>query len=270
MTHIKNIFTNKGMIKIMPIFYVISDVHGFYNEMQQALDTVGFDPKNKNHWIISCGDEWDRGLHPKEVMRYFNSLERKILIRGNHMNLFEDLCQRGYPEYYDMLNGTTKTVQILGHYKPEFGFDSCCETAYNTTKKYRESLVNYFETERFVFCHSAVPAIGNNNLLAHYTKNRQFSFNPNWRNATQEEWNAAMWENPYLFAEQGLFPPDKIVVFGHFHTSWPRCHYEGKPEWGSGADFSSYYGKNYIAIDACTAHSGRVNCLVLEDDFLEE
>ena len=30
-------------------------------------------------------------------------------------------------------------------------------------------------------------------------------------------------------------------------------------------DFSPYYGPGIIAIDACTAFSGKVNCLVIED-----
>lgn len=32
------------------------------------------------------------------------------------------------------------------------------------------------------------------------------------------------------------------------------------------ADFSSYYGKGVIALDACTAYSGQVNCIILEDE----
>ena len=59
-------------------------------------------------------------------------------------------------------------------------------------------------------------------------------------------------------------------MFGHFHTSWPRHNYEGKPEFGEGADFNIYYGNGYIALDAMTAYSGKVNCLVIEDDFLED
>ncbi|MEE1302328.1 MAG: hypothetical protein UHD64_06040, partial [Bacteroidales bacterium] len=83
------------------------------------------------------------------------------------------------------------------------------------------------------------------------------------------EWEDARWGNPYERAEQGLFP-DKKIVFGHFHTSYARNKYEGKPEWGNNADFSIYYNDNYIAIDACCAYSGKLNVLVLEDEFLEK
>jgi len=61
-------------------------------------------------------------------------------------------------------------------------------------------------------------------------------------------------------------------VFGHWHTSWPRHHWawsdEAKPEVGEGADFSPYYGNGFIGIDACTAYSGKVNVLVLEDELM--
>jgi hypothetical protein len=47
--------------------------------------------------------------------------------------------------------------------------------------------------------------------------------------------------------------------------------FANEPEFGEGADFSPYYyDDKLIAIDACTAYSGKVNVLVLEDDFLEE
>lgn len=45
-------------------FFVISDVHGYYDEMVQTLEAAGFDPNNEEHWLISCGDEIDRGSEP--------------------------------------------------------------------------------------------------------------------------------------------------------------------------------------------------------------
>lgn len=245
----------------MPKLYCVSDIHGFYNELRVALDKAGFDPNNKNHFLISCGDEFDRGPNPKEVMNFLNGLKRKVIIRGNHTQLFEDLCLRGFPEWYDERNGTRNTVEILGNYKYDNDFELCCERALNRTKKYRNNMVNYFETKNYIFVHSFLPLIKNT---------YDYSFNPDWRDATQEEWDNAMWGNPFELAKQGLLPPDKSLVFGHFHTSYPRRKYENKPEWGTKADFSIYYGCRYIGLDACTAYSGEVNVLVLEDEFLEE
>ena len=59
---------------------------------------------------------------------------------------------------------------------------------------------------------------------------------------------------------------NKTIVCGHWHTSYGHSKYEHKgTEFGEDADFSPYYGPGIIAIDACTAFSGKSNCLVIED-----
>lgn len=242
----------------MPKLFVVSDIHGFFDEFKAALDKAGFDPNNEEHWLISCGDEIDRGPKPKEVIAFLNDLERKVVIRGNHTQLFEDLCLRGYPEWHDRSNGTLESVAIIGDYDLDQEYDLCCERAYNKTRKFRNSMVNFFETQNYIFTHSFLPLtmtqVGT--LL-----------NDDWRFATQKEWNDAMWGNPYKLAEEGYLP-DKTLVFGHFHTSYPRYKYNGEHEWGPLANFDIYYGDGYIAIDGCTAYSKQVNILVLEDDFI--
>ena len=55
---------------------------------------------------------------------------------------------------------------------------------------------------------------------------------------------------------------------GHWHTSWARAYFEGKDEFGSNADFSTYYGNGYIGLDAMTAHTGKINVLVVEDNMI--
>ena len=253
----------------MPKFFVLSDVHGFYDEMELALDAAGFDANNKDHWLISCGDEWDRGNHPIGVMKFFSSLERKVIIRGNHMELFEDLCYREYPEWHDKSNGTLDTVMRMGEYDKDKQFDLCCERALNRTKKYRRDIVNYFETKNYIFVHSWIPVVNKDGLPSYYTKNRKFAFDPNWRNAGRKDWSAAMWGNPFDMAEKGLNKTGKTIVFGHWHSSTGWAKAEGRSEFGADAKFDPYYGDDFIAIDACTAHSGKVNVLVLEDEFYE-
>lgn len=252
----------------MPKFFVISDVHGFYDEMKAALDEAGFDPNNEEHWLVTCGDHFDRGPDPGLVMRYLRTLPRKILVRGNHEELLVACCERGFPGGHDYSNGTYGTICELGDAGEGYSFDECCERTLAKTHLFLDSMVDYFETKNYIFVHSWIPLLSNDGLPAYYTKNRSFEFNPNWREATAKEWANSRWGNPYELAEQG-FKPDKTVVFGHFHTSYPRSKYEGKPEWGDGADFSIYYGNGYIGIDGCCAYSRKVNVLVIEDEFLE-
>lgn len=253
----------------MPKFFVVSDIHGFYDEFIEALEDAGFDKYNKDHWLISCGDEWDRGPNPRGVMKFLNNLERKVIIRGNHMELFEDLCYRCYPEWHDHSNGTVDTVMSIGNYMIDKEFDMCCERALRVTKSYRENMVNYFETQHYIFVHSWIPVINKDGLPAHYTRNRSFEWNPDWRNASQKDWEDATWGNPFDMAKRGLNQTGKVIVFGHWATEHKWAEDENRKEFGNCAKYEPYYGDGFISIDACTAHSGKVNVLVIEDEFIK-
>lgn len=245
---------------MMPKFFVTSDIHSFYTPFKKTLDEKGFDPNNENHWLIVCGDCFDRGDESKELLKYLMSLDRKILIKGNHDILLEDCCMREFPYSYDKHNGTTKTIEELGGYIKGVPFDECCQMTWNRLARYRELLVNYFETQNYIFVHSWIPIISQNGGFYKYDKN--------WRNATNDQWELAMWGNPFEMAEQGLLP-DKKLIFGHFHTSFPRAKYEGGEEFGSEANFDIYYGDGYIAIDGCiAAYNGQINILKIEDEFI--
>lgn len=247
----------------MPKLFVISDIHSYYDEMKNALDDAGFDQENENHWLIVCGDLWDRGSQPVEVMTYLQSLPRKVLVKGNHETLLQDLCDRGYPGSHDYSNGTFDTVCEFGNAGLGNSFDECCLVAYQRTKNIIDSMVNYFETKNYIFVHSFVPLKNLDGLPMYYTKNRKFAIDPEWRYAHASDWEAARWGNPFDLAKQG-FLPDKTLVFGHWHT------YGQRPEDYIGEDlFDPIYGDGYIGIDATTALSGKVNVLVLEDEFLE-
>lgn len=238
----------------MAKLFCISDVHGFYNEMREALDNAGFDPNNEEHWLISLGDVWDRGKQPFEVMQYLKRLPRKVLIRGNHENLFEECCERGECWGYDISNGTYKTICILGGMNLGYSFAECCERAEVMTRMFRMSMVNYFETSNFVFCHGFLPINCIND----------------WRNASQTQWNNAMWFNSYDMIEQG-FKIEKCVVAGHWNSSYGRYKTTGVPEFGIETDFSPFfYDDKLIMIDAATAYSHMINCLVLEDVFMDD
>ena len=248
----------------MPKFFVISDIHSYYDEMKKALDEAGFDPWDSNHWLIVCGDIWDRGPEPVEVMRYLQGLPRKVLVKGNHESLLQDLCERGYPGAHDYSNGTYDTVCELGGAGTGRSFEECCIITEQRTKNFIYSMKNYFETKNYIFVHSFVPLKNLDGKPMHYTRNRKFAIDPNWRHAHASAWEEARWGNPFELAEQG-FLPDKTLVFGHWGT------YEQRPEIYEGEDFfDPIYGDGYIGIDGTTAASGQVNVIVLEDEFLEE
>ena len=252
----------------MPKLFVLSDVHGFYDEMKKALDDAGFDENNPEHWLIGCGDFMDRGSQPVQVMRYLCNLPQKILIRGNHEKLIEDCCYRGEAWTHDVSNGTARTIWDIasGHITD---FPEMCDYTLKRTKAFRDSMVNYLETKNYIFVHSWIPVINKDGLPAHYTRGRSFEVNSDWRNASQKEWDDATWGNPFDMAARGLNQTGKTIVFGHWHCSAGWAEKEGRSEFGSDAKFDPYHGDSFIAIDACTAHTYKVNVLVLEDEFLE-
>ena len=229
--------------------FAFSDCHGFADELIDALDKAGFDKTNPNHLLVGCGDYFDRGKQPREVVNFLDSISNKVLIKGNHEQLLLDVIEREYPEYHDFSNGTFDTVHQLCSADKWVPFDECCLRIEWKIDSWIKQMVNYYETENYIFVHSFVP----NNAF-------------NWRESNQQEWDAAMWGNPYELAEQGLLP-DKTLVFGHWHCSTGWAKVEGRPEFGKGAKFDIFHGDGFISIDACTAHTGKVNVLVLEDEL---
>ena len=89
------------------------------------------------------------------------------------------------------------------------------------------------------------------------------------RDAQRQMWWQARWLNG-MDAVRMVSEEGKTIVCGHWHTSYGYSKYEGKgSELGADADFSPYSTSGIIALDACTARSGIVNCIVVEDDELQ-
>lgn len=245
----------------MAKFFVVSDVHGFYDEMKTALDEAGFDPNNEEHWYIGLGDYLDRGRQPQEVIDYLMGLERCLLVKGNHTSLLMDCLDRQFYYKHDWSNGTAQTIVDLAPNAQTFA--GACTVASEKIKPFVDKMVNYVETKNYIFVHSFVPLKNLDGLPGFYIRNRKFAIDPDWRNAHFSDWEDARWGNPFELAKQG-FLPDKTLVFGHW------CTYDQRPIDYEGEDlFDPIYGDGYIGIDATTALSGKVNVLVLEDEFLE-
>lgn len=251
----------------MSKFFIFSDCHGYYDELKSALDEAGFDSNNEDHWLIGCGDYLDRGRQPQQVINYLMSLPRKILVKGNHEQLLLDCIDRGYQLGHDWHNGTSQTIMDLAP-SAEW-FEEGCSIAFHKVEKIIDCMVDYFETKNYIFVHSWIPLIIENDYPKYYTRDREYYFNPDWRHATEKEWENSCWGNPFDLAEQELNQTGKVIVMGHWHCSTGWAKAEGRSEFGEDAKFEPYHGDGFIAIDACTAHSHKVNVLVLEDEFLE-
>ena len=122
----------------MPKLFCISDVHGYYDEMIEALNKAGFDRNNSEHWLISCGDHTDRGRQPQKVMDYLMSLPRCILIKGNHESLLVECIERGFPYDHDHSNGTFRTIADLA--PSAKNFNNACIVVHDKIKPF----IKYF------------------------------------------------------------------------------------------------------------------------------
>lgn len=241
--------------------FVVSDVHGHFTQLQEALDRAGFDPKNEEHLLIFCGDLFDRGHENTKVMQFFERTGNAVMVKGNHEDLMQEIFDRGYLQPYDYLNGTDITIrELFGKYAIEY--DDSVEFSGKTRLMDRvEELFSqmrpYYETQHYVFVHGWLPiAFGPNGP----------EIRPDWRNASEEEWKDARfleWQQAYT---KGLTLPDKIIVCGHRPASlghqFDRARF---PD-----DETPFFGEGIIAIDGCTARSGTVNVLVLEDELLTD
>ncbi len=252
--------------------FCCSDIHSYYEPLIEALNAAGFDPNNEDHYLLVCGDCFDRGPDSGLLLHYLMSLDRKILVKGNHDLLLDECCKREFPYRHDISNGTKRTIDDIGGAGEGYPFDTCCQRTWNKTAAYRNLLVNYFETENYIFVHSWIPTKIHyeGDGKPWYINGKAHSYNEDWRDATEMEWEEAMWGNPFEMGEQGLNKTGKTIVFGHWHCSRGWAKAEGRSEFDVDAKFEPYVGDDFIAIDTCTAYTKRVNVLVLEDTFLSK
>lgn len=247
-------------------YYVFTDIHGYCTLFQDTLRDNGYfeDPEEKK--ILLLGDLFDRGGEAQKLQAYILALlreERAILIRGNHEDLFQDLVtrDRGRPLRHHLHNGTYDTLEQLTGLKAGYSWSSNMELARagRETPLFKEiipAMRDYYETRNYIFTHAWIPCQSWYGRLI---------YDGDWREADGAAWREARWTNP-MDAVQTVRAEDKTVVCGHFHCSYGHARYEGKgTDFGPDADFSPYIAPGIISLDACTAASGRMNCVVLRD-----
>lgn len=261
-------------------YYVVADIHGFYDLTVMALTEKGFFTDTEPHKLIICGDLFDRGKQSKQLCSFVLGLLEKdevILIRGNHEDLLVDFidnlpmyAENGLQYNHHYSNGTVQTVRDLtGSTITKMSMYPGATAARmrhsDLFKIILPAMKDYFETLNYIFVHGWIPSVANR-----INGVNRYSYNPEWRNANDADWASARWYNGMLAAHQGVIESDKTIVCSHWNSSFGHSTYEGKgSEYGNDADFSPYFGKGIIALDACTTYSRQVNCIVIEDEDLK-
>ena len=169
----------------------------------------------------------------------------------------------GLPYGAHISNGTYDTAIQLTGFDPvmarmrNYDFaDAAMETPYY--QQIIPSMLDFYETAHYVFVHGWIPCVRERNGI--------YSYVSQWRDSSPIEWMEARWINGMKAASDGVTEEGKTILCGHWHASYGHSILDHVcSEFGPDADFSPYYSSGIIALDACTAHSGIVNCIVVDD-----
>lgn len=260
----------------MKKYFAVSDVHSFTDRMLTALSDSGFDETNPEHIVIICGDAFDRGDHSDGMFNWMHKmaeLNRLVYVRGNHEDLLEDCVfaiRKGLDiGYHHITNGTIKTIasivgcsiyEVLDRTFEWSVFNAKIDELLNFINS---KSVDYFQLGNTVFVHGWVPTTCD--------KYRKTIVHENWRDG---DWKDARWSNGQKMFYKKLVPDDiTTIVCGHWHVSWGWSVIKDMcPEWGEGAIFDAlvHYdaslNSRLVALDACTAYTNKVNCVVFDED----
>lgn len=239
--------------------FAITDVHSFYQPMMEALESRGFDLNNPDHYLVCCGDMFDRGPDAVKVFEFLQKVAKAnklFYVTGNHEELLWELTIDLYNKdpiaEHHVSNGTLDTIcQITGISK--FDFFAKVYDPKEVMQKMKPLLAfiqeyaeDYVEIGRYVFVHGWVP-IGD------------------------EGWEDARWSNGMEVWNRGHMIPNKTIVCGHWHCSWGWSHlgdvreeFPTKDTEGWQASFEPFVDEGIVAFDACTAYTQFCNCVVFE------
>lgn len=256
-------------------YYVVSDTHGYFTELKEALTEKGFFTDSGPRKLIICGDIYDRGTEALAMQAFVLALMEKdevILIRGNHEDLALHLLHEwhigSYRSYRHQANGTVDTVcQLTGsnwndlNSQPDevgrkFLRDDYIQTII-------PAMIDYYETAHYIFVHGWIPCIEEEDAMG----KKIYKQMEDWREADEYAWNRARWINGMEAAHSGVIEEGKTIVCGHWHTSFGHCYYEDDGgEFDNQPNFNPYYEEGIIALDGCIPVSKKTNCIVIEDD----
>ena len=276
----------------MKKYFIVSDVHGFYNELQTALAQRGWDITNPDHVFVHCGDLLDRGPDAVRCLDFVNQLpaDRKILIRGNHEDLFDEVWRYQQFGMHDISNGTYDTYcQIVDYLHGNTKDNSCkfymsdravIQIAHNSVlwQEYAYSMVDYEEVGDNIFVHGWIPCTVELKYEGRKIVRKYFPVE-DWRSSAL--WSNARWTNGMEAWNKGIRLEGKTIWCGHWHASWGNANLHG-----DGVEFlkevetfhidpltgrmephenhRTFIDEGIRAVDACTAHSHFVNCEVIE------
>lgn len=233
-------------------YFVISDIHSYFDEMITSLSNHSFDSSNPKHHLLVLGDLFDRGPKTKEVLNYLYTLSKKgkcTIILGNHdVFLLEILSEKYDKVMFNVKhNGHGETLEQLTGIKANE--DNLYQIRSKIVEKYPylydwiSSFPLYLEMGKYIFVHGGIDGS-----------------NENWRSETSRR--------DFVWGQEFLLPrvKDKIVVCGHTRVATLKAEtknynllYKLRPEY---FDILELEGK--IMIDRFVEITRELNVLKIE------
>ena len=246
----------------MKTYFITSDIHSFYTIFIDELLAKGFDPNNKDHILIICGDVFDRGDESLNLLNFIYELykqNRLVYIKGNHEDLLDECLNQLELKInissYHIYNKTIDTIaQITGINK----YDLICGV-YNYKKDIESKFKKYFEILKLNYY------ILNNYIFVHGWLPEKLLSLSDIDSMNDGDWSEARWTNGIKAWEDGKTYKDVTVVCGHWHTNEANKKYHnlGSGKFDEYGDFSPFKDTGIIDLDACTAFSNQVNIEVI-------
>ncbi len=241
------------------IFFAVSDIHGCFTQMIDALNEAGFNPMDDNHKLIVIGDAFDRGSENLILADYLVELDKLgklIYVLGNHDLFLMDYVKGNVAGaiFNAQRNGMAKTVEQISGVKKQVSWFKWLEMALAPLSKHPifNVLMDselWFENDKFIYAHAGIANI------------------PHWRDIMD---NHSTW-----FRTDFMFGMDytntlqgKTLVVGHWHAYRLLQDALGHDVDIDTLDNHQSFTKDdgqMIAIDGCVNYSGIINVHIYDD-----
>lgn len=131
---------------------LISDIHGYYDEMVSCLNNASFNPETDK--LIFLGDICDRGTKTLECIQYFNTLPNKVCLMGNHdlwlmYWLKQELHSRRQMD-------SMETAHWINTQGGRSTLDSINKENYEFVLNFLENMLPYYTIQRDLFVHGGI------------------------------------------------------------------------------------------------------------------
>ncbi len=227
------------------MYFVVSDLHGHYDELMKALEDNLFNWEDDTHVLVVAGDWTDRGEQCAELYKLFKTHKESgkiIVTQGNHDKFLERYVNNYYNfSGYDLQNGLPQTIKSL----------SLANISLEEVVAFNKTLPPFFETKTHIITHASIYGTGD------------------WRNPPdykgRDPWMHYLHWDDGSFYKTPIENTNKTIVVGHFSTEHLRDIYKLKEN--NEQDHSILYSEDRqkVFIDTCTILTKEINVYMFED-----